>query len=109
MDKISQFKGLAAPLKISNVDTDQIIPAVFLKRITKTGFEDGLFANWRQNPDFVLNQIDTREQKFSLRDQILEPVPRASMRSGPSRIMASRQCLVQNLPISFLEILESKV
>ena len=56
MDKISQFKGLAAPLKISNVDTDQIIPAVFLKRITKTGFEDGLFANWRQNPDFVLNQ-----------------------------------------------------
>ena len=56
MDKISQFKGLAAPLKISNVATDQIIPAVFLKRITKTGFEDGLFANWRQNPDFVLNQ-----------------------------------------------------
>lgn len=56
MDKISHFKGLAAPLKISNVDTDQIIPAVFLKRITKTGFEDGLFANWRQNPDFVLNQ-----------------------------------------------------
>ena len=56
MDKISQFKGLAAPLKISSVDTDQIIPAVFLKRITKTGFEDGLFANWRQNPDFVLNQ-----------------------------------------------------
>ncbi|MDG2496623.1 MAG: 3-isopropylmalate dehydratase small subunit [Aquiluna sp.] len=56
MEKISQFKGLAVPLKISNVDTDQIIPAVFLKRITKTGFEDGLFANWRQNPDFVLNE-----------------------------------------------------
>jgi 3-isopropylmalate/(R)-2-methylmalate dehydratase small subunit len=57
MEKISTFEGVAAPLKRSNVDTDQIIPAVFLKRITKTGFEDGLFANWRgQEPDFVLNQ-----------------------------------------------------
>lgn len=57
MEKISVFKGVAAPLKRSNVDTDQIIPAVYLKRITKTGFEDGLFANWRsQDPDFVLNQ-----------------------------------------------------
>jgi 3-isopropylmalate/(R)-2-methylmalate dehydratase small subunit len=57
MEKISKFSGVAAPLKRSNVDTDQIIPAVFLKRITKTGFEDGLFANWRsQDPDFVLNQ-----------------------------------------------------
>ena len=57
MEKISVFEGVAAPLKRSNVDTDQIIPAVFLKRITKTGFEDGLFANWRgQEPDFVLNR-----------------------------------------------------
>lgn len=56
MDKISVFSGLVAPLKRSNVDTDQIIPAVYLKRITKTGFEDGLFANWRQDPEFVLNQ-----------------------------------------------------
>jgi 3-isopropylmalate/(R)-2-methylmalate dehydratase small subunit len=56
MEKISVFSGLIAPLKRSNVDTDQIIPAVYLKRITKTGFEDGLFANWRQDPDFVLNQ-----------------------------------------------------
>jgi 3-isopropylmalate/(R)-2-methylmalate dehydratase small subunit len=57
MEKISTFEGVAAPLKRSNVDTDQIIPAVYLKRITKTGFEDGLFANWRgQEPDFVLNQ-----------------------------------------------------
>lgn len=56
MEKISVFEGVAAPLKRSSVDTDQIIPAVFLKRITKTGFEDGLFANWRaQEPDFVLN------------------------------------------------------
>lgn len=57
MEKIAVFEGVAAPLKRSNVDTDQIIPAVYLKRITKTGFEDGLFANWRQQePDFVLNQ-----------------------------------------------------
>jgi 3-isopropylmalate/(R)-2-methylmalate dehydratase small subunit len=57
VEKISVFQGVAAGLKRSNVDTDQIIPAVFLKRITKTGFEDGLFANWRgQEPDFVLNQ-----------------------------------------------------
>ena len=57
MEKISTFEGVAAPLKRSNVDTDQIIPAVYLKRITKTGFEDGLFANWRQqDPDFVLNR-----------------------------------------------------
>lgn len=55
MEKISVFEGLAAPLQRSNVDTDQIIPAVYLKRITKTGFEDGLFANWRQDPEFVLN------------------------------------------------------
>jgi 3-isopropylmalate/(R)-2-methylmalate dehydratase small subunit len=57
MEKISVFEGVAAPLKRSNVDTDQIIPAVYLKRITKSGFEDGLFANWRgQESDFVLNQ-----------------------------------------------------
>jgi 3-isopropylmalate/(R)-2-methylmalate dehydratase small subunit len=48
--------GRAVPLRASNVDTDQIIPAVYLKRVTRTGFEDGLFAAWRKNPDFVLNQ-----------------------------------------------------
>jgi len=56
MDKISQFERTAVPLQRSNVDTDQIIPAVFLKRVTKTGFEDALFHGWRQDPDFVLNQ-----------------------------------------------------
>ena len=56
MEKISSFAGLAVPLRRSNVDTDQIIPAVYLKRITKTGFEDALFASWRAEPDFVLNQ-----------------------------------------------------
>ena len=56
MDKFTTHTGVAAPLKRSAVDTDQIIPAVYLKRVTKTGFEDALFANWRQDPDFVLNQ-----------------------------------------------------
>ncbi len=56
MDKISTVTGIAVPLKRSNVDTDQIIPAEFLKRVTKTGFDDALFFAWRQDPDFVLNK-----------------------------------------------------
>ncbi|WP_375384072.1 3-isopropylmalate dehydratase small subunit [uncultured Microbacterium sp.] len=56
MDKFVTHTGIAAPLKRSNVDTDQIIPAVYLKRVTKTGFDDALFAAWRQDPAFVLNQ-----------------------------------------------------
>jgi len=55
MDKITTVTGIGVPLKRSNVDTDQIIPAVFLKRVTKTGFEDALFYGWRQDPEFVLN------------------------------------------------------
>ncbi len=54
MEKFTTFTGAAAPLKRTNVDTDQIIPAVFLKRVTKTGFEDALFHHWRQDPDFIL-------------------------------------------------------
>jgi len=56
MEKISTLTGVAVPLKRANVDTDQIIPAVYLKRVTKTGFEDALFAAWRGDPEFVLNQ-----------------------------------------------------
>lgn len=56
MEKFETFSGVAAPLKRSNVDTDQIIPAVYLKRVTKTGFDDALFARWREDADFVLNQ-----------------------------------------------------
>ena len=57
MDSFLVHTGTAVPLRRSNVDTDQIIPAVYLKRVTRTGFEDGLFSAWRQNePDFVLNQ-----------------------------------------------------
>lgn len=56
MEPISTHTGVGVPLRQSNVDTDQIIPAVYLKRITKTGFDDALFSSWRKNPDFVLNQ-----------------------------------------------------
>jgi len=56
MDKVTTVTGIVAPLERSNVDTDQIIPAVFLKRVTKTGFDDALFFAWRQDPDFVLNR-----------------------------------------------------
>jgi 3-isopropylmalate/(R)-2-methylmalate dehydratase small subunit len=56
MEKFITHTGIAAPLKRSAVDTDQIIPAVYLKRVTKTGFDDALFASWRQDPDFVLNR-----------------------------------------------------
>jgi 3-isopropylmalate/(R)-2-methylmalate dehydratase small subunit len=55
MDKFTTHTGVGVPLRRSNVDTDQIIPAVYLKRVTRTGFEDGLFAAWRGDPSFVLN------------------------------------------------------
>lgn len=56
MEKFTTLTTTAVPLRRSNVDTDQIIPAVFLKRVTKTGFDDALFYHWRQDADFVLNQ-----------------------------------------------------
>lgn len=55
MEKFTHHVGTAVPLRRSNVDTDQIIPAVYLKRVTRTGFEDGLFSAWREDPSFVLN------------------------------------------------------
>lgn len=55
MQKFSTHTGIGVPLRRANVDTDQIIPAVYLKRVTRTGFEDGLFAAWRGDPEFVLN------------------------------------------------------
>ncbi len=55
MEAFSTHTGVGIPLRRSNVDTDQIIPAVYLKRISRTGFEDGLFAAWRSDPSFVLN------------------------------------------------------
>ena len=55
MEKFTSHTGIGVPLRRSNVDTDQIIPASYLKRVTRTGFEDGLFAAWRGDPGFVLN------------------------------------------------------
>jgi 3-isopropylmalate/(R)-2-methylmalate dehydratase small subunit len=56
MDAFSTHTGIVTPLRRSNVDTDQIIPAVYLKRVTRSGFEDGLFSAWRNDPEFILNQ-----------------------------------------------------
>ncbi|YAL82399.1 3-isopropylmalate dehydratase small subunit [Dermacoccaceae bacterium W4C1] len=56
MEKFTTHTGVGVPLRRSNVDTDQIIPAVYLKRVTRTGFEDGLFSGWRADEQFVLNQ-----------------------------------------------------
>ncbi|WP_300016171.1 3-isopropylmalate dehydratase small subunit [Pseudonocardia sp.] len=56
MDAFSTHTGIGVPLRRSNVDTDQIIPAVYLKRVTRTGFEDGLFSAWRSDESFILNQ-----------------------------------------------------
>ncbi len=58
MEKFISHTGVGVPLRRSNVDTDQIIPAVYLKRITRTGFDDALFAAWRKDPSFVLNDPD---------------------------------------------------
>ncbi len=55
MEAFTTHQGIGVPLRRSNVDTDQIIPAVYLKRVTRTGFEDGLFAGWRTDPGFILN------------------------------------------------------
>src|SRR5689334_14627219 len=56
MQAFTTHTGTALPLRRSNVDTDQIIPAVYLKRVSRAGFEDGLFGSWRGDPDFVLNR-----------------------------------------------------
>ncbi|MGV8857635.1 3-isopropylmalate dehydratase small subunit [Rhodoglobus sp.] len=64
MDKVTTVSGIAVPLKRSNVDTDQIIPAEFLKRVTKTGFDDALFFAWRQDPDFILNREPYNQGKI---------------------------------------------
>lgn len=56
MQKIDKIEGRAIPLDRANVDTDQIIPAVWLRRVERTGFADGLFSSWKQDPDFIMNK-----------------------------------------------------
>ncbi len=63
MEKFTTHTGRALPLRRSNVDTDQIIPAVYLKRVTRTGFEDGLFAAWRADPGVRLEQARIRGRR----------------------------------------------
>jgi len=75
---ITVVSGIAVPLQRSNVDTDQIIPAEFLKRVTKTGFEDALFFAWRQDPEFVLNR-----EPYTVTDQ------QSAARSGNTRILVA--------------------
>ena len=64
MEKLTTLTGVAVPLRRSNVDTDQIIPAVFLKRVQKSGFDDALFYAWRRDPEFVLNQPEYKRGKI---------------------------------------------
>ena len=81
--------GVGVPLRRSDVDTDQIIPAVYLKRVTRTGFEDGLFAAWRQDPGFVLNPSPTAPGRCSSPGPTSAPAPPVSTPSGRSRTTAS--------------------
>ena len=74
MEPFIRHTGIGVPLKQSNVDTDQIIPAVYLKRITRTGFDDALFANWRQDPDFLLNQDTYRTRNLTVNNETV-PLP----------------------------------
>ena len=84
MDKFTVHTGHAVPLRRSNVDTDQIIPAVYLKRVTRTGFEDGLFSAWRDERARLRAQpgplFTARRSSSPVRTSA--PAPRASMRSG---------------------------
>ena len=94
MEKISTVTGVAVPLRRSNVDTDQIIPAVFLKRVTKTGFDDALFHAWRQDPDFVLNQEPYQGRHASSSPAPTSaPDPPASTPSGRCATTASTAVL----------------
>ncbi len=63
MEAFTSHTGVGVPLRRSNVDTDQIIPAEYLKRVTKTGFDDALFYAWRQDPDFILNRPEYQGAK----------------------------------------------
>ena len=82
MDAFHTHTGVGIPLRRSNVDTDQIIPAVYLKRITRTGFEDGLFAAWRADPTFVLNHPVFRPARCWSPAPTSARDPRGSTRSG---------------------------
>ena len=95
MDKFTTLEGVAAPLKIINVDTDMVIPKQYLKTIKRTGLGKGLFSEQRykddgsENPDFILNKPAYRNAKFWSRATISAAVRAASTRHGRSWISAS--------------------
>ena len=83
MEAFRTHTGIGVPLRRSNVDTDQIIPAVYLKRVTRTGFEDGLFAAWRNDPVLHFESGPVRQGiGVGGRDRISAPVRRGSTPSG---------------------------
>ena len=101
MDKFTTHTGRVLPLRRSNVDTDQIIPAVYLKRITRDGFEDGLFAAWRKDPDFVLNRPEyARSHGSGGRARSSAPDPRVSTRCGRCRTTGSASSSRRGSPTS---------
>lgn len=90
MEKLTTLTGVGVPLRRSNVDTDQIIPAVFLKRVTKSGFDDALFYAWRRDPNFVLNQPEyAGKGRFSWPAPNSASAHRASTRCGRCTITVS--------------------
>lgn len=91
MEAFTTHTGRAVPLRRSNVDTDQIIPAHWLKKITRDGFEDGLFEAWRKDPEFITNRPERAGATVLVAGSTSVPVPRASTPSGPCRTSASRR------------------
>ena len=90
MEKFTTHTGVGVPLRRSNVDTDQIIPAVYLKRVTRDGFEDGLFAAWRNDKSFVLNRPEYAGARCSSPARTSAPAPHVSMPCGRCRTTGSR-------------------
>lgn len=91
MEAFTAHTGRAVPLRRSNVDTDQIIPAHWLKKVTRDGFEDGLFEAWRKDENFVLNRPERAGASVLVSQAPTSArAPRVSTRSGPSRTTASR-------------------
>src|SRR3954469_2686380 len=89
MEAFTTHTGRAVPLRRSNVDTDQIIPAVWLKQVSRTGFEKGLFGAWRENPDFVLNRPEYDGASILVAGPDFGTGPRASTPAGRCSSSAS--------------------
>ena len=100
MQAFTTHTGTALPLRRSNVDTDQIIPAVYLKRVTRTGFEDALFAAWRQDPEFVYNKPEYAGASILVSGPDFGTGSSRSTRYGRCRTRASGLCSPPASPTS---------